>query len=295
MARGSLIWRLSAAVSAIVLANAHSASATELAAPSGITGAGTRMDGGTRAWGELGFTTIDEDAALWAQLGVGLRLTAALEIEALLPVAGVMAPQQATIGASDDGTEFSALLGNPYLGVNLLALRAPELRVRVGAGVTLPVTSLDDYAYEPELLPLWATGSHDAHLWQPGGPSLVVRSRVELERAGLIFSLDLAGVLTLNVADPDAYPPDRTPVVFLQPALELAGYASSDTLIGLRLPLVYDSLQDELNLSAVPFLRHHIGDGFVAALLTLNLAGPHGFEDGDGPMWGFQLGAGLSF
>ena len=80
MARGSLIWRLSAAVSAIVLANAHSASATELAAPSGITGAGTRMDGGTRAWGELGLTTIDEDSALWEQLGVGLRLTAALEI-----------------------------------------------------------------------------------------------------------------------------------------------------------------------------------------------------------------------
>lgn len=252
------------------------------------------MDGGSRTWGELGFTIVDENAALWAQLGAGLRLSPALEVEALLPVAALLITRQATV-AGEDGSEVSGLLGNPYLGVNLLALRAPELRVRVGAGVTLPVTSLDDSAFDPELLPLWAMGSQDAHLWQPGGVSLVARGRVELERAELIFSLDLAGALTLDVSDPNAYPPDRTPVVLLQPALEVAGYASADTLIGVRVPLVYDSLYDELHLSAAPFLRHHVGDGFVSALVTLNVAGPHGFEDGDGPMWSFQLGAGLSF
>jgi hypothetical protein len=286
------------AFAVIALGSGSSAHATELVAANGITGAGTRSDGNGRAWAELGFSVSEEEAVTWTQLGLGLRLSPSLEVEAQLPVAYGIVERETSpddgSGGGDDG--FPAWLGNPYFGVNLLALHEPALRWRIGAGFTLPITGIDDSASDQELLPLWAAGSQDPHLWQPGGASLIGRGRVEIDAGEITLSLDLAAIVALRVLDFDGLRLERTTVLFLQPAFEVAGYVSPDTLVGARLPMVWGTLDEEFSLSVVPFLRQDLGDFFAEAQFTVNMIGPQGLvPPGDGPLWGMQLGIGARF
>jgi hypothetical protein len=287
------------ACAVIGLGGGSAAHATELVAANGITGAGTRADGDGRAWAELGFSAWEEEAVAWTQLGLGLRLSPALEVEAQLPVAYSIVERRYTLdsGSGDGDDGVPAWLGNPYFGVNLLALREPALRWRIGAGFTLPITGVDEYGSDDvELLPLWAAGSQDPHLWQPGGASLIGRARVEIDVGQIILSFDLAAIATLRVLDFDALPLERTTVLCLQPAFEVAGYVSPDTLVGGRLPMVWGTLDEEFALSVVPFLRQELGDFFAEAQFTVNGFGLRGLAPpGDGPIWGLQLGIGARF
>jgi hypothetical protein len=283
----------------IGLGSGSSAHATELVAANGITGAGTRADGNGRAWAELAFAASEDEAAAWMQLGLGLRLSPSLEVEAQLPVAyGLLEREDLSFdsgsGGDDDG--IPAWLGNPYFGVNLLGLDPPALRWRIGAGFTLPITGVDDYGSDLELLPLRAAGSLDPHLWQPGGASLIGRGRVEVDAGQVTLSLDLAAIVTLRVLDSDQFPLERTTVLFLQPAFEVAGYVSPDTLVGGRLPMVWDTLEEAFSLALVPFLRQELGDFFAEAQFTVNVFGVHGLlVRGDDPLWAMQLGIGARF
>lgn len=275
------------------------AHAGELVAASGISGAGTRSEGNGRAWAELGLSAWDEEAAAWTQLGLGVALGRSFEVEAQLPIAYRLVEREYTIllaGASEGSGGPAVWLGNPYFGVNLLALGDASVRWRAGAGFTLPVTGLEDFPSELELLPLRAAGGQDPWLWLPGGVSAVGRGRYEADVGQVTLAVDLAASLMFGVSDPSAYPPERTAVLFLQPALELAGFVQPDTLVGARLPMVWGSLDEEYRLSLVPFLRQGLGDFFVEALLTINVVGPDGLgPPGDGPLWGFQLGLGALF
>jgi hypothetical protein len=192
-----------------------------------------------------------------------------------------------TIGGSA-GTESSVWLGNPYFGANLIALREPRLRLRLGGGFTLPVVGAADGQRSFELLPLWAAGSQEPQRWLPGGPSLVGRARAEVWQGGLIFSVDLAAILTFAGKNADQS-------TTLQPALELAGYAAPGTLIGVRLPLVWDSQGEQVSSSVVPFLRQELGSFFADAQFSVNLSGPYGLSLAEGPIWGMQIGAGARF
>src|SRR5688572_18715247 len=288
------------AILAMGLCAGGTAYAAELVAANGITGAGTRSEGHGRAWAELGLSARDEEAAAWSQLGLGVKLGRSFEVEAQLPVAYRLVEREYTLllgNAPDDGgsNDPVAWLGNPYFGVNLLALGDEGVRWRVGAGVTLPVTGLEDYPSELELLPLRAAGGQDPHLWLPGGASLVGRGRFEADVDRVSIAFDLAVIVLFDVADPGAYPPDRTAVLFLQPAAEVAGFVGAGTLVGARLPLVWGSLEDDFRLSLVPFLRQGLGSLFIEAQLTLDLVGPDGLPPEDGPLWGFQLGLGAPF
>jgi hypothetical protein len=277
-----------------------SAHAAELAAANGITGAGTRSEGNGRAWAELGVSAWKEQAVAWTHLGLGLRLGPSLEVEAQLPVAYAIVERQDQIlleGSDEGDAGAPAWLGNPYFGVNLLSLREPALRWRVGAGFTLPVTGVDEYGSdEVERMPLWAAGNQDPHQWQPGGASLIGRARVELDAGRSIVSFDLAAIVALRVIDFDAFPSERTTVLFLQPAVEVAGHVSPDTLVGGRVPMVWGTLDEEFALSIVPFLRQELGDFFAEAQFTVNVFGLRGLvPPGDGPSWGLQLGIGAHF
>jgi hypothetical protein len=289
-------WLLTMAMAVFGWGSAGVAHATELQAANGITGAGTLSDGNGRAWAELGVSAWEEEAAAWAQLGLGLRLGPALEVEALLPVAISLVEERddavgSAGGGGDDGVP--AWLGNPYLGVNLLALGDPDVRWRIGAGFTLPVTGVEESARDVQLLPLRAGGNQDPHLWQPGGASLVGRGRVELDTGSLTFSFDLATIVTLRVLDYDSFPLERTTVLCLQPAFEVAGHVSPDTLVGGRLPMVWNTLDEDFTLSLVPFLRQELGQFFAEAQFTFNVFGQYGlFPLGEQPTWGLQLGVG---
>jgi hypothetical protein len=277
------------------------ARAAELVAPSGVLGAGTRLDGHGRAWAELGFSASDEEAVAWTQLGLGVRLSRSLELEALLPVAHGIIEQRDTLvdsGSGGGGGGGGLWLGNPYFGANLLVWGEPGVRWRIGGGLTLPVTAVDEYGSSDDLerLPFVAGGRQEPHLWQPGGPSLVGRTRAEIDGGGVTLSLDLAAVVTLGVLDLDAYPSERTAVLFLQPAVELAGYVSPDTLVGGRLPAVWDSLDEDLTVAISSFLRQELGNLFAEAQLSLNVVGPYGLLSPAGdPAWGMQLGVGARF
>jgi hypothetical protein len=291
---------LPVAFAVIGLGGSGAAGATELVAANGITGAGTRSDGDGRAWAELGFSVWEEDAVAWMHLGLGLRLSPSLEVEAQLPVAyGSVGRRDVSIdtGSGDGNDDFPGWIGNPYLGVNLLALREPALRWRIGAGVTLPIAGVDEYGSDDvEQLPLWAAGNQDPHLWQPGGASLVGRARIESDVGEVTLSFDLAAIVALRVLDFDTLPLERTTVLYLQPAFEVAGYVSSDTLVGGRLPMVWGTLDEEFALSLVPFLRQELDDYFVEAQFTATVVGLRGLAPpGDGPVWGMQLGIGARF
>lgn len=280
------------------LAGSGAAHAAELVAANGVTGAGTRSDGSGRAWAELGVSALKEEAVTWVFVGAGLRLAPWLEVEAQLPIGhGIVERRDSAPegGGDDDDGGLPAWLGNPYFGVNLLGLREPDRRWRVGAGFTLPITGVDEYGGDVALLPLRAGGRQDPHLWQPGGASLVGRGRFELDASEVTLSFDLAVIVTLRVLDYSSFPSERITVLVLQPAVELASYVSPDTLVGARLPLVWGTLpEDEPALSIVPFLRQELGGGFFAeAQLTVNVVGPDGLILGDdGPVWGAQLGLG---
>ena len=290
------------AVIGIVIGIGGPAHATELVAANGITGAGTRSDADGRAWAELGFSAWEEEAVAWTYLGFGLRLSPQLEVEAQLPVAYALVEREDSIllggaGSGDGGDDFPAWLGNPYIGVNLLELREPDLRWRFGAGATLPVTGIDEFATDGlDFLPLRAGGNQDPHLWQPGGASLVGRGRIEIDTGQVTLSFDLAAIVMLRVWDFDVYPSERTTVLFLQPAVEVAGYVSPDTLIGARLPMVWGTLDEDFGASLVPFLRQELGAFFAEAQFTVNMVGSYGlFSPADGPIWGMQLGVGARF
>ena len=285
---------------AIVVGSGGVARGAELVAPSGITGAGTGSECGGRGWADLGFSASEEEAVAWTQLGVGVRLSRSLELEGLLPVASSLIEREDTsIDSGPGGGDGSRLwLGNPYLGANLLLWDEPGVRWRFGAGVTLPVTSIDEYGgiSDLERLPLRATGRQEPHLWQPGGPSFVGRARAELGGGDVTVSFELAAIVTLGVVDLDAYPTERTAVLFLQPAVEVAGYVSPDTLVGGRLPAVWDSLDDGVTVAIAPFLRQELGALFVEAMLTLGVAGQYGLlSPASDPAWGAQLGLGARF
>jgi hypothetical protein len=164
--------------------------------------------------------------------------------------------------------------------------------------LTLPVTSIDEYGSTDDLerLPFIAGGQQEPHLWQPGGPSFVGRVRAEIDGGGVTLSFDFAAIVTVGVLDLDAYPADRTAVLFLQPAVEIAGYAVPDTLVGARVPALWDSLDEGLTVAVAPFLRQELGDFFAEAMLTLGVVGQNGLLSPAGdPVWGAQLGVGARF
>src|SRR3954469_7878438 len=96
----------------------------QLSATTGVTGAGTQLGTGPalRAWGELGFTSQeDEGTALWLLAGAGVRLRGALELEAILPIGYWLGEQNSdvligNVGASSGESSSSqgAWVGNPY-------------------------------------------------------------------------------------------------------------------------------------------------------------------------------------
>lgn len=291
-----------AACAAIALGSGGAARAAELVAPSGVTGAGTRPDCNGRAWAELGFSARDEDVVAWTQLGFGVRPGRSLELEALLPVAYGIIEQEALVQSGDGGRSGTPLwIGNPYFGANLLVWGDPGVRWRIGGGFTLPVTSIDEYGGSSDLerVPFVASGRQEPHLWQPGGPSFVGRARAEIDAGGVTVSFDLAAIVTVGVLDTNAYPSERTAVLFLQPAVELAGHVSPDTLVGGRLPAVWDSLEEALTVAITPFLRQELGALFAEAQLTLGVVGQYGLlspaTDASDPVWGMQLGIGARF
>jgi len=283
---------------AVVALISGQARASELLAANGITGAGTRSDDAGRAWAELGFSARDEEAVAWTHLGLGLRPARWLEVEAQLPVGYTLIEREYTNVSSGDGDGDSPVwLGNPYIGANLLALDEPGLRWRFGAGFTLPLTGVEQSDSDVRLLPLQAAGNQDPHLWRPGGVSIVGRGRLEVDTRPVTLSFDLASVVMLRVWDYGIYPSERTTVLYLQPAVEVLGHVSADTLVGARLPLIWGTLDEEFSLSIVPFLRQALGASlFAEAIFTLNVVGPEGIgPSSDGPIWGMQLGLGASF
>jgi hypothetical protein len=226
-----------------------------------------------------------------------VRLIPSLELEGLLPVAhGIIERQETSVDSgAGDGSGSPLWLGNPYFGANLLIWGENGVRWRIGGGFTLPVTSIDEYGSSDDLerLPFNAGGRQEPQLWQPGGPSFVGRARAEIGGDAVTLSFDLAAIVTLGVLDLDAYPSERTAVLFLQPAVELAGHVSPDTLVGGRLPALWDSLDEDLTVAIAPFLRQELGALFAEAQLTLGVVGRYGLLSPAGdPAWGMQLGLG---
>lgn len=279
---------------------------SELAAANGITGAGTSFgaEASVRAWAEIGISRLENITAVWSVFGGGLRLHESIEVEALMPIGyGWKEGTDVIIGSSDSGEQLriggnqrKQWVGNPYVGLNSL-LAEGGLKSRVGAGVGLPVATWDERRADAEHLTVWAAGSQDLHLWLPQALSFVARGRLE---TGHGLAVDLAVILAVPIAESEPIVGDgfmlnaaeRRVQVLLQPAVEIAIFATPTTLAGLRIPLVWSSQGEAgAEVSFVPFLRQWFGAAFFAAQFTLNMA-PEGSSE---VVWGAQLGAGAGF
>lgn len=271
----------------------------KLSAATGVTGAGTQLGAGpaTRAWGEFGFTSQEDDGtALWLLAGAGVRLGSALELEAILPI-GYWGGDNGdvligNVGASPGQSSASqgAWVGNPYLGANLLLAPGAALRIRVGAGIALPVVGNDGAGSLVKALPIVGAGFQDPEFWLPEAVSVVLRGRVEVDlEQGLVLAADLATIGAVPTWQPvsDLAELHRPIVVYLQPAAEIGCFTQPDTLVGLRIPVSLATAVDtDPHVSLVPFVEQRLGDGFVGVRLTLN-ASPL--------LLAAQLGGGIAF
>lgn len=256
--------------------------AQQLSAATGVTGAGTHLGPGpaVRAWGEFGFTSQEDDGtALWMLAGAGVRLGGALELEAILPI-GYWGENDGDIvladagSRSEGGASQGVWVGNPYLGANLLLTADTGLRIRVGAGVALPVVGDDGAGSSAKALPIVGAGFQDPEFWLPKTLSVVLRGRLEVDLAkGCVLATDLAAIAAVPTWQPASELAElhRPTVFYLQPAAELACFAQPDTAIGLRVPLSLATAENtDPHVSLVPFVEQRFGDAFVGVRLTLN-------------------------
>ena len=283
--------------------------AEQLASADGITGAGTSFDGkqSKRLWGQVSFSHYEEANAFSALFGVGRRFWENIELEVILPLAfGWERDSFQFISEPDGGStivpgerDFSGWIGNPYLGVNALWSEGAGARVRAGLGVALPLASWDERDGVAEGLPVLGAGLQDPELWLPGRLSFVGRARAEYGDE-YVVALDLAVIAMIVTSQPEevvdagfvSSGAERQSELVLQPAFELAAYATPSTLLGVRVPLVRVTREAEAQLSVEPFLRQTFGTAHVALKGTIAVDDPLGPNLDGGPLWRLQLGGG---
>jgi hypothetical protein len=192
---------------------------------------------------------------------------------------------------------------NPYVGVRVGYEQGEEgsrLRVRGGAGITLPFANLYDWNLElfaAQLGGLATTGFWDAWLSTAGNMGLVGRGDVEYRHAYVL----VGGEAALAALVPIEYMGSTGDTVLVtQLGIWVAGRPIPELAIGARFQAVgafstRTTSSDEGYLALAPFVRAEIGPGFVETRLLINLDEPLGFAFDDDNYWAWTLAGGAAF
>lgn len=282
------------------------ATGRDFAAVNGQYGAGLSFspEQTGRVYGELGFHTQGDSQASGGSrietsrtfvsflLGGGYKVSEAVELELMLPLAFTDFSRTATSGVADDDRDESGFgVGNLHLGANWLKA-AGGVRLKLGAALEGgPWTSNPSAASAAALFGGSAlNATHELGLWGPERFSIVTPSRVEFGD-DFVVSADFALGLHLSTGGADSE-------ISVQFDPGVAYYVARDALLGVRLPIAAvptGGSGDNAQIALEPFARVGIGDGFVNLRLTMNLDEPLGFAFDTGKIWGLHVGGGGSF
>lgn len=258
-----------------------------------------------RVYGEVGFHTQGDSQPSGGSrietsrtyvsflLGGGYKVSDAVELELMLPLAFADYSRTATSGVADDDRGESGFgVGNLHLGANWLKA-AGRVRLKLGAALEYgPWTSGDPSAASTTALfgGSAMNATHELGLWAPDRFSIVTPSRVEFGD-DFVVSADFALGLHLSTGEADAE-------ISVQLDPGVGYYVSRDALLGLRLPIAAvptGGSGDNAQIALEPFVRVDVGDGFLNLRLTMNLDEPNGFAFDEGKIWGLHVGGGGSF
>ena len=247
--------------------------------------------GDSRFWGELGFYTGDALGAdvtvISPMLGFATPITGTLEIEAILPLS-YASVEVNFLGQTQDDSAF--ILGAPYIGVNHIDSTG-SMRYRIGGGIAL---GFQEYSDLGEGLAaaggILVRGRQDQWLYWPERVSLVVPFRIE-GGDDFVWSVDAAAAVLIPTDSGDTE-------IVLQPAPGIGFPVGGSTIVGARLPIVWDVTRDGDNaqISLEPFVRAILGEsGFFLARFTMPIDEPQGFAFDDDGTWGLHVGGGAGF
>lgn len=269
--------------------------------------AGTGLAGTVLLWGEVAsfVGTFDVDGVaridgvhLSPMVGGSYYFTDDIRANAQLGVATWIHDEYVLAGGSpsdppqEGGVAFR--FGNGLLSADLVG-DDPDLRHRIGVGVTLPFATTNDAAETGALLlSLAERGGWDPWLWAPERLSLVATGQLELDVADDLVAAGDAGVAVLFWAGDG----DGETVL----AAQLAGnleYRLDALAVGARLTAVIaDELlpaRKDFQLGLMPYGRLALGEAtFVTLGFHLNLIAPFGFSFQEGKAWGLRVGVGAA-
>lgn len=250
-----------------------------------------------RVAGELGFFSgLDPTVTqLQSRLHLGIAPSKAFELTIdWAPGGTILSEEPDFLGVLGNKARFTA--SNPTVTA-FYRLRDRDLQLRVGAGVALPLTFLDETdgaAVVTELISLpvrmavW--GAWDLWMLLPDRLSFVVPFQLE---ARLVEYLALGTDLGIGFMIPLESAAD--PIYELQLALWLA-VVLDPVMIGLRMQtigLFSPNVDAQSNVALAPFVQADLGAGFVYARFLANVS--DGLFAGPDLLWCVTLGGGGDF